>query len=84
VRLIQRPRGITDEGPCGALVAATERRAVKAGRENRYKEDFVSSQQMCVHDAHAGSGGHDRFPMEYLTRVFPDRRSSDLKILRRI
>jgi starch phosphorylase len=46
--------------------------AVKAGRETIRKEDIEKVRSKCVFTTHTPvPAGHDRFPMEYLTRVFP-------------
>jgi glycogen phosphorylase len=46
--------------------------AVKAGRESIRKEDIEKVRSKCVFTTHTPvPAGHDRFPMEYLTRVFP-------------
>ena len=46
--------------------------AVKAGRESIRKEDIEKVRGKCVFTTHTPvPAGHDRFPMEYLTRVFP-------------
>src|SRR5713101_8431181 len=49
--------------------------ATKAGRESIRSEDIEKVRSKCVFTTHTPvPAGHDRFPMEYLTRVFPDRR----------
>jgi starch phosphorylase len=46
--------------------------AEKAGRESIRKEDIEKVRSKCVFTTHTPvPAGHDRFPMEYLTRVFP-------------
>ena len=46
--------------------------AEKAGRESIRKEDIDKVRSKCVFTTHTPvPAGHDRFPMEYLTRVFP-------------
>ena len=46
--------------------------AIKAGRESIRKEDIEKVRSKCVFTTHTPvPAGHDRFPMEYLTRVFP-------------
>src|SRR5712692_7766946 len=55
--------------------------AAKAGRDSIRSEDIEKVRSKCVFTTHTPvPAGHDRFPMEYLTRVFPDRREFlDLK-----
>jgi starch phosphorylase len=46
--------------------------AEKAGHESVRKEDIEKVRSKCVFTTHTPvPAGHDRFPMEYLTRVFP-------------
>ena len=46
--------------------------AEKAGRESIRSEDIEKVRSKCVFTTHTPvPAGHDRFPMEYLTRVFP-------------
>jgi glycogen phosphorylase len=46
--------------------------AQKAGRESIRKEDIEKVRSKCVFTTHTPvPAGHDRFPMEYVTRVFP-------------
>jgi starch phosphorylase len=46
--------------------------AEKAGHESIRKEDIEKVRSKCVFTTHTPvPAGHDRFPMEYLTRVFP-------------
>ena len=46
--------------------------AEKAGRESIRKEDIEKVRSKCVFTTHTPvPAGHDRFPMEYLTRLFP-------------
>jgi glycogen phosphorylase len=46
--------------------------AVKAGRQSIRSEDIEKVRSKCVFTTHTPvPAGHDRFPMEYLTRVFP-------------
>ena len=46
--------------------------AVKAGRDSIRKEDIERVRSKCVFTTHTPvPAGHDRFPMEYLTRLFP-------------
>jgi starch phosphorylase len=46
--------------------------AQKAGRQSIRKEDIEKVRSKCVFTTHTPvPAGHDRFPMEYLTRVFP-------------
>ena len=46
--------------------------AEKAGRESIRKEDIEKVRSKCVFTTHTPvPAGHDRFPMEYLTRAFP-------------
>ena len=46
--------------------------AEKAGRQSVRKEDIEKVRGKCVFTTHTPvPAGHDRFPMEYLTRVFP-------------
>jgi starch phosphorylase len=55
--------------------------AEKAGRNSISGEDIERVRSKCIFTTHTPvPAGHDRFPMEYLTRVFPDRNSFfDLK-----
>jgi glycogen phosphorylase len=55
--------------------------AEKAGRTSIRGEDIERVRSKCVFTTHTPvPAGHDRFPMEYLTRVFPDQNSFfDLK-----
>src|SRR5438874_2890768 len=55
--------------------------AEKAGRTTIRGEDIEKVRSKCIFTTHTPvPAGHDRFPMEYLTRVFPDRTSFfDLK-----
>jgi starch phosphorylase len=55
--------------------------AEKAGRTSIRGEDIEKVRGKCVFTTHTPvPAGHDRFPMEYLTRVFPDQNSFfDLK-----
>jgi starch phosphorylase len=46
--------------------------AAKAGRQSIRSEDIEKVRSKCVFTTHTPvPAGHDRFPMEYLTRVFP-------------
>ena len=48
--------------------------ATKAGRESIRSEDIEKVRSKCVFTTHTPvPAGHDRFPMEYLTRVFPSQ-----------
>jgi len=48
--------------------------AEKAGRTSIRGEDIQKVRSKCVFTTHTPvPAGHDRFPMEYLTRVFPDQ-----------
>src|SRR5712664_115302 len=48
--------------------------AVKAGRASIRSEDIEKVRSKCVFTTHTPvPAGHDRFPMEYLTRVFPSQ-----------
>jgi glycogen phosphorylase len=48
--------------------------AEKAGRTSIRGEDIEKVRAKCVFTTHTPvPAGHDRFPMEYLTRVFPDQ-----------
>jgi starch phosphorylase len=48
--------------------------AEKAGRTSIRGEDIEKVREKCVFTTHTPvPAGHDRFPMEYLTRVFPDQ-----------
>jgi starch phosphorylase len=48
--------------------------AEKAGRESIRGEDIEKVRSKCVFTTHTPvPAGHDRFPMEFLTRAFPDR-----------
>src|SRR5258705_2308543 len=55
--------------------------AEKAGRTSIRGEDIEKVRSKCVFTTHTPvPAGHDRFPMEYLTRVFPDQNAFfDLK-----
>src|SRR6266403_3127317 len=55
--------------------------AEKAGRTSIRGEDIEKVRSKCVFTTHTPvPAGHDRFPMEYLTRVFPNQNSFfDLK-----
>jgi starch phosphorylase len=55
--------------------------AQKQGRTSIRGEDIEKVRNKCVFTTHTPvPAGHDRFPMEYLTRVFPDQNSFlDLK-----
>ena len=56
--------------------------AEKAGRTSIRGEDIEKVRSKCVFTTHTPvPAGHDRFPMEYLTRVFPEQQSNffDLK-----
>ncbi len=58
-----------------------EEEAEKAGRTTIRAEDIEKVRAKCVFTTHTPvPAGHDRFPMEYLTRVFPNHNSFfDLK-----
>jgi starch phosphorylase len=46
----------------------------KAGRDSINGEDIQNVRSKCVFTTHTPvPAGHDRFPMEYLTRAFPDQ-----------
>ena len=48
--------------------------AQKAGRTSIRGEDIEKVRSKCVFTTHTPvPAGHDRFPMEYMTRVFPDQ-----------
>jgi starch phosphorylase len=48
--------------------------AEKAGRTSIRGEDIEKVRSKCIFTTHTPvPAGHDRFPMEYLTRVFPDQ-----------
>jgi len=48
--------------------------AEKAGRTSIRGEDIAKVRSKCVFTTHTPvPAGHDRFPMEFLTRVFPDQ-----------
>ncbi len=48
--------------------------AEKAGRTSIRGEDIEKVREKCVFTTHTPvPAGHDRFPMEYFTRVFPDQ-----------
>jgi glycogen phosphorylase len=48
--------------------------AEKAGRTSIRGEDIAKVRSKCIFTTHTPvPAGHDRFPMEYLTRVFPDQ-----------
>jgi starch phosphorylase len=53
----------------------------KAGRDSIIGEDIQNVRNKCVFTTHTPvPAGHDRFPMEFLTRVFPDQKDFfDLK-----
>jgi len=55
--------------------------AEKAGRTSIRGEDIEKVRRKCVFTTHTPvPAGHDRFPMEYVTRVFPDQNAFfDLK-----
>ena len=55
--------------------------AAKAGRKSVNGHDIEKVRNMCVFTTHTPvPAGHDRFPMEYVTRVFPDQNAFfDLK-----
>ncbi len=55
--------------------------AEKAGRTSIRGEDIEKVRRKCVFTTHPPvPAGHDRFPMEYVTRVFPDQNAFfDLK-----
>jgi starch phosphorylase len=55
--------------------------AEKAGRESIRGEDIEKVRSKCVFTTHTPvPAGHDRFPMEFLTRAFPERQGFlDLK-----
>jgi starch phosphorylase len=55
--------------------------AEKEGRTQIVGEDIEKVRNKCIFTTHTPvPAGHDRFPMEYLTRVFPDQESFfDLK-----
>src|SRR3989441_7151198 len=55
--------------------------AAKAGRESIRGEDIEKVRSKCVFTTHTPvPAGHDRFPMEFLTRAFPERQGFlDLK-----
>src|SRR5277367_6326697 len=47
----------------------------KAGRDSIIGEDIENVRGKCVFTTHTPvPAGHDRFPMEFLTRVFPDQK----------
>jgi starch phosphorylase len=47
----------------------------KAGRDSIIGEDIQTVRSKCVFTTHTPvPAGHDRFPMEFLTRVFPDQK----------
>src|SRR6476661_176552 len=66
--------------------------AEKAGRESIRGEDIDKVRCKCVFTTHTPvPAGHDRFPMEFLTRAFPERRdfldlkdASSAELLRRV
>jgi starch phosphorylase len=48
--------------------------AEKAGRTSIRGEDIKKVRSMCIFTTHTPvPAGHDRFPMEYLTRIFPQQ-----------
>ena len=55
--------------------------AERDGRTTIRGEDIIKVRSKCVFTTHTPvPAGHDRFPMEFLTRVFPDQNSFfDLK-----
>src|ERR1700686_2602282 len=66
--------------------------AEKAGRESIRGEDIEKVRSKCVFTTHTPvPAGHDRFPMEFLTRAFPDqpefldlKDASSAELLRRV
>jgi starch phosphorylase len=66
--------------------------AEKAGRESIRGEDIEKVRSKCVFTTHTPvPAGHDRFPMEFLTRAFPERQgfldlkdASSAELLRRV
>jgi len=66
--------------------------AQKAGRVSIRGEDIEKVRRKCVFTTHTPvPAGHDRFPMEFLTRAFPERRefldlkdASSAELLRRV
>src|SRR5215471_2214834 len=66
--------------------------AEKAGRESIGGEDIEKVRSKCVFTTHTPvPAGHDRFPMEFLTRAFPKRQefldlkdASSAELLRRV
>src|SRR6266853_5614394 len=66
--------------------------ATKAGRKSIRSEDIEKVRSKCVFTTHTPvPAGHDRFPMEYLTRAFPEQRdfldlqdASSAELLRRV
>src|SRR6266850_3182943 len=66
--------------------------AEKAGRESIRGEDIEKVRSKCVFTTHTPvPAGHDRFPMEFLTRAFPEQQdfldlkdASSAELLRRV
>src|SRR6266403_6251837 len=66
--------------------------AEKAGRTSIRGEDIEKVRSKCVFTTHTPvPAGHDRFPMEFLTRAFPDRQefldlkdASSVELLKRV
>lgn len=57
-----------------------EAEASQAGRTTIRAEDIEKVRSKCVFTTHTPvPAGHDRFPMEYLTRAFPKQEMFDLK-----
>jgi glycogen phosphorylase len=66
--------------------------AERAGRTSSNGEDIEKVRSKCIFTTHTPvPAGHDRFPMEYLTRVFPDQNgfldlkdSSSAELMKRV
>src|SRR5260370_25069004 len=64
-----------NEGQAALLaLQLLDEEAEKAGRASIRSEDIEKVRSKCVFTTHTPvPAGHDRFPMEYLTRVFPSQ-----------
>src|SRR5260370_15129032 len=82
-----------NEGHAALLtLESLDEEAEKAGRESIRGEDIEKVRSKCVFTTHTPvPAGHDRFPMEFLTRAFPEQRdfldlkdASSAELLRRV
>ncbi|MGB7845987.1 MAG: alpha-glucan family phosphorylase [Candidatus Acidiferrum sp.] len=66
-----------NEGHAALLtIELLEEEAQRAGRTSVKSEDIERVRGKCVFTTHTPvPAGHDKFPVEYLTRLFPDHRS---------